>query len=145
MIKYNSKVKLHYSISSIDDIIFESTFDKDPVTIKIGSGVIPQKLEMTLYGLSDNSEQTIIISPPDAFGERDNKKIKNINMDSFPNKEMIEIGNVIEIDIRESDGNEVSTFAMIKNINKNDVQLDLNHPLAGIEIKFKVKIIEVYE
>ena len=33
----------------------------------------------------------------------------------------------------------------IKNINKNDVQLDLNHPLAGIEIKFKVKIIEVYE
>jgi FKBP-type peptidyl-prolyl cis-trans isomerase 2 len=115
------------------------------VTIKIGSGVIPQKLEMTLYGLSDNSEQTIIISPTDAFGERDSKKIQNINMDSFPNKEMIEIGNVIEIDIRESDGNEVSTFAMIKNINKNDVQLDLNHPLAGIEIKFKVKIIEVYE
>ena len=145
MIKYNSKVKLHYSISSIDNVIFESTFDKDPVTIKIGSGVIPQKLEMTLYGLSDNSEQTIIISPLDAFGERDSKKIKNINMNSFPNKEMIEIGNVIEIDIRESDGNEVSTFAMIKNINKNDVQLDLNHPLAGIEIKFKVKIIKVYE
>ena len=52
---------------------------------------------------------------------------------------------VIEIDIRESDGNEVSTFAMIKNINKNDVQLDLNHPLAGIEIKFKVKIICIHK
>jgi hypothetical protein len=31
MIKFNSKVKLHYSISSIDDLVFESTFDKDPV------------------------------------------------------------------------------------------------------------------
>ena len=145
MINYNSKVKLHYSISSIDDIVFESTFDKGPVDIKIGSGIIPQKLEMTLYGLSNDSEQTITLKPSDAFGERHNNKIKKLPKSSFPNKEMIKKGNVIEIDIKENDGKEATTFAMIKELYKDEVLLDLNHPLAGIEIKFKVKIIKVYE
>ncbi len=145
MINHNSKVKLHYSISSIDDIVFESTFDKEPVDIKIGSGIIPQKLEMTLYGLSDDSEQTITLKPSDAFGERHNNKTKKLPKSSFPNKEMIKKGNVIEIDIKENDGKEATTFAMIKELYKDEVLLDLNHPLAGIEIKFKVKIIKVYE
>tara|TARA_Y100000996_G_C22460837_1_gene617973 strand:- start:326 stop:763 length:438 start_codon:yes stop_codon:yes gene_type:complete len=145
VINYNSRVKLHYSISSIDDIVFESTFDKGPVDIKIGSGIIPQKLEMTLYGLSNDSEQTITLKPSDAFGERHNNKIKKLPKSSFPNKEMIKKGNVIEIDIKENDGKEATTFAMIKELYEDEVLLDLNHPLAGIEIKFKVKIIKVYE
>ena len=145
MINYNSMVKLHYSISSIDDVVFESTFDKEPIDIKIGSGIIPQKLEMTLYGLSNNSEQTITLKASDAFGERHNNKIKKLSKSSFPNKEMIKKDNIIEIDIKENDGKEATTFAMIKELYKDEVLLDLNHPLAGIEIKFKVKIIKVYE
>tara|TARA_B100001778_G_scaffold245150_1_gene205325 strand:- start:3057 stop:3494 length:438 start_codon:yes stop_codon:yes gene_type:complete len=144
MINYNSKVKLHYSISSIDDIVFESTFDNEPVDIKIGSGIIPQRLELTLYGLSNNSEQTMTLKPADAFGERDNTRVKKIPKSSFPNSDMIKKGNVIEIDIKENDGKEATTFAMIKEVHDNEVVLDLNHPLAGIEIKFKVKIIKVY-
>mgnify|MGYP003300242755 CR=1 FL=1 len=33
----------------------------------------------------------------------------------------------------------------IKEINKETVVLDLNHPLAGIPIEFKVKIVNIYE
>lgn len=145
MIKYNSKVKLHYSISTIDDIVFESTFDKQPVNITIGSGIIPQKLELTLYGLSTDSEQTITLKPSDAFGDRDSKKTQNIDISTFPDSKMIKKGNVIEIDMKEKDGKVTSTFAMIKEINNDKVLLDLNHPLAGIEIKFKVKIIKIYD
>ena len=145
MIKYNSKVKLHYSISTIDDIVFESTFDKQPVNITIGSGIIPQKLELTLYGLLTDSEQTITLKPCDAFGDRDNKKTQNVDISVFPNRKMIKKGNVIEIDMKEKNGKVTSTFAMIKDIKKDKVLLDLNHPLAGIEIKFKVKIIKIYD
>ena len=145
MIKYNSKVKLHYSISTIDNIVFESTFDKQPVNIIIGSGIIPQKLELTLYGLLTDSEQTITLKPCDAFGDRDNKKTQNVDISVFPNRKMIKKGNVIEIDMKEKNGKVTSTFAMIKDINKDKVLLDLNHPLAGIEIKFKVKIIKIYD
>ena len=57
MIKFNSLVKLHYSISNINNIIFESTFDSDPILVRIGDGTLPIKLEMTLYGLETDNEQ----------------------------------------------------------------------------------------
>ena len=49
MIKFQSVVDLHYSISNLEGIEFESTFNSKPVKITIGDGTIPQKLEITLY------------------------------------------------------------------------------------------------
>ena len=85
------------------------------------------------------------MKPCDAFGDRDNKKTQNVDISVFPNRKMIKKGNVIEIDMKEKNGKVTSTFAMIKDIKKDKVLLDLNHPLAGIEIKFKVKIIKIYD
>ena len=47
-------------------------------------------------------------------------KIKRLSKSSFPNKEMVKKGNVIEIDIKENDGKEATTFAMIKEIYEDD-------------------------
>ena len=93
-IEYNTKVDLHYSISSKDKIIFESTFDKKPIHLQIGDGTIPQKLEITLYGLYENDSQEIELQPKDAFGIRDAKNVKTIAKTDFPSKQMIKINNV---------------------------------------------------
>ena len=145
MIKHDSKVKLHYSISSLEDLVYESTFEGKPLEIKIGDMTIPQRLEATLYGLKENDEQSLILKPVDAFGDRDISNVKTLLKSSFPNKEMIRIGNVIEIDAQDKKGKTESMFAIIKEIHSNDVLLDLNHPLAGKHIKFKVKIIKINE
>ncbi len=144
MIKFQSVVDLHYSISNMEGIEFESTFNSKPVKITIGDGTIPQKLEITLYGLKQNSEQTMTLEPADAFGTRDTNKVKSVKISAFPNKEMIKKGNVIEIDVKKNGGETDLAFAMIKQINTDDVILDLNHPLAGQKILFKVKIIKIY-
>ena len=39
----------------------------------------------------------------------------------------------------------VADEAMIKEVKGNDVSLDLNHPLAGYKIQFKVEIIKIYD
>ncbi len=145
MIKFNSLVKLHYSISSINNIIFESTFESDPVVVRIGDGTLPRKLELTLYGLSMGSDQSMTLEPKDAFGIRDEDKIKSLKMNMFPDIEMLKVDNVIEIDIKEKDGKFRPAFAMIKHVNKENVLLDLNHPLAGHKIIFKVNIVEINE
>ena len=145
MIKFNSLVKLHYSISNIDNIIFESTFDSDPVLVRIGDGTLPIKLEMTLYGLVKDNEQTMTLEPKDAFGLRDENNNKTLKISTFPDTEMVKVGNIIEIDVKEKDGKVSPGFAMIKQVNEDSVLLDLNHPLAGHEIIFKVKIINIDE
>jgi FKBP-type peptidyl-prolyl cis-trans isomerase 2 len=73
---------------------------------------------MTLYGLSDNKEQTIVLSPLDAFGVKDDNKTKYVSKDLFPNQEMVKVGNIIELDIKENDGEEATSFAMIKEIKR---------------------------
>ena len=143
MIKFGSKVKMHYSISSLGGIDFESTFKKQPINFTIGDGTLPQKLEIPLYWLGENEEQLIELNPGDAFGLRDETKVKTIEKERFPRRNMIKIGNVLEFDIKTKDGKESMTFGMIKKIDKNNVLVDLNHPLAGYKILLKVKILKV--
>ena len=144
-IAYKTKVDLHYSISNIDNIIFESTFDEKPIHLEIGDGTIPQKLEITLYGLCENDSQEIELQAKDAFGLRDDKKVKTIAKKDFPNEQMIRVNNVLEVDLRQNDGKITSTFAIIREIEKDQVSLDLNHPLAGMTIKFRAEIVKIYE
>ncbi len=143
IIKFGSTIEMHYSISNLDGIKFESTFDKKPIVFTIGDGLIPQKLEVPLYGLSEEEEQTIQLEAKDAFGLRDENKIKTIKRKVFPQEKMIKIGNVLEFDIKTKAGKENSTFGMIKNIKGEDVLVDLNHPLAGQSILLRVKILKV--
>ncbi|MEC7832845.1 MAG: FKBP-type peptidyl-prolyl cis-trans isomerase [Pseudomonadota bacterium] len=143
IIKFGSTIEMHYSISNLDGIKFESTFDKKPIVFTIGDGLIPQKLEVPLYGLSEEEEQTIQLEAKDAFGLRDENKVKTIKRKVFPQEKMIKIGNVLEFDIKTKAGKENSTFGMIKNIKGEDVLVDLNHPLAGQSILLRVKILKV--
>ena len=144
-IAYKTKVDLHYSISNKDNVMFESTFDKKPIHLQIGDGTIPQKLEITLYGLCEHDIQEIELQPKDAFGLRNDKNVKTIAKKDFPSDKMIKINNVLEVDVKQNDGKVKSTFAIIKEIEKDQVVLDLNHPLAGITIKFKAEIVKIYE
>ena len=100
---------------------------------------------MTLYGLETDNEQIMTLQPQDAFGLRDENHNKTLEISMFPNIEMVKVGNIIEIDIKEKDGKVSPAFAMIKQVNEDNVLLDLNHPLAGHEIIFKVKIINIDE
>ena len=144
-IAYKTKVDLHYSISNKDNVVFESTFDKKPIHLQIGDGTIPQKLEITLYGLCEHDIQEIELQPKDAFGVRNDKKVQTLAKKDFPSDKMIKINNVLEVDVKQNDGKVTSTCAIIKEIEKDQVMLDLNHPLAGITIKFKAEIVKIYE
>ena len=143
MIKFGSKVKMHYSISNLEGVKFESTFEKEPVTFTVGDGLLPQNLEIPLYGLNENEEQSISLDPNNAFGYRDETKIKTIKKALFPKQSMIKIGNVLEFDVKTKDGKENMILGMIKKIDGSNVVVDINHPLAGHKILLKVKILEV--
>ena len=144
-VAFNKRVDLHYSIENPSGMVFESTFDKNPIKFKIGDGTIPQKLEITLYGLKEKDKQEITLDPKDAFGIRDEKKTIVISKNQFPDQKMIEVNNVIEVDTKENNGKLDTSFAIIKDVRDNDVLLDLNHPLADVTVKFTAEIVKIYD
>ena len=58
VIKYNSKVLLHYSLKG-NGQVFESTFDVNPVKLTIGQSSLPQIIESALYGLKVKDKKSI--------------------------------------------------------------------------------------
>mgnify|MGYP006273368359 CR=1 FL=1 len=144
-VAFNKRIDLHYSIENPSGMVFESTFDKNPIKFKIGDGTIPQKLEITLYGLKEKDKQVITLDPKDAFGIRDEKKTIVISKNQFPDQKMIEVNNVIEVDTKENNGKLDTSFAIIKDVRDNDVLLDLNHPLADVTVKFTAEIVKIYD
>ena len=144
-VSFNKRIDLHYSIENPSGMVFESTFDKNPIKFKIGDGTIPQKLEITLYGLKEKDKQEITLDPKDAFGIRDEKKTIVISKNQFPDQKMIEVNNVIEVDTKENNGKLDTSFAIIKDVRDNDVLLDLNHPLADVTVKFTAEIVKIYD
>ena len=84
-----------------------------------------------------NEEKIIKIKAEDAYGERDERLVVPVAREKFP-PELEVSGRLI------LKGPERQTIpAVIKEVKENIVIIDLNHPLAGKELNFKVKVVAI--
>ena len=67
VIKYSSKVLLHYSLKG-NGQVFESTINGSPVKLTIGQSSLPQLIESALYGLKVEDKKEYSFSSKDIFG-----------------------------------------------------------------------------
>lgn len=94
-------------------------------------------LEKALEGMSLGDEKEVVISPQDAYGERDEEKVLEFPRDAFPPTYDLEVGEMV---MMQNNQTGESFEAQVVKINQNTVTLDFNHPLAGETLFFQVKI-----
>ncbi len=135
--KPGSKVQVHYTGTLNDGTVFDSSEGREPLEFTIGEGQIIPGFENGIKEMKLNQEKTIKIKPENAYGERNNQLIISIPRDKFPKE--IEVNG--RLALKGPQGQNIP--AVIKEINDNDVKIDLNHPLAGKELTFKIKVVEV--
>ena len=136
-IKYNSTVLLNYSLKGNDNL-FESTFDKGPIKITIGESNMPQLIEASLYGLKCGDEKEYSYDSKAIFGKYDKNKIVTTKRDFLKNYKNAKPGDIIEtID------DDRSCFVTVLNVSKDEIVIDMNHPLCDKNVKFRVEIIEI--
>ncbi len=134
-----SEVTLHLSLTTVDSSELLSTFGEEPETLVMGDGSLPAGLELALYGLKPGAEQTLILSPEQAFGARIEEKIHLLSRSEFPTDMEIQAGNIIGF--VSPDGTELA--GTLLEIEGDEVKVDFNHPLAGMDVVFRVEIIDV--
>ncbi len=135
----NSEVTLHFSLALEDGTEAISTFDEDPMTITMGDGNFMPGMEMAIYGLKAGDEQTITLTPEQAYGYADQQLIHELPLSDFGDTLNPEAGQVIAFSL--PNGEEIP--GMILEVNEDIAKVDFNHPLAGHDVVFKVKIIEI--
>ena len=137
VIKYSSKVLLHYSLKG-NGQVFESTFDDNPIKLTIGQSSLPQIIESSLYGLQVKDKKEYSFSSKDIFGIYDDSKVKTMSLDAFKNYKDPKPGDIIE-----TVENDKSYFITVLNRIDDKVVVDLNHPLSNKEVVFEVEILDV--
>ena len=138
-IERNSTVTLFYRLGLTNDEVLEDIFDDEPVTIELGQGEMAEGLELALLGLKEGDEQTIDIGPELAFGFPDETLYRAIPRSEFDPSFELEQGLIIEFATDEGE----TLPGTVMDFDDNLVHVDLNHPLAGHDVRYTVKILSV--
>ena len=136
MVQDGQVVSIEYTLR-IDDEVVDTSNEEGPLEFLQGSGNIVPGLEREMYGMQIGESKKVIVSPRDGYGEFDNGAFMDVPRADFPAD--IPLENGIELHVTDEDGKD--TTAYIDNIGEESVRLDFNHPLAGAELHFDVKVV----
>ena len=136
-IETGMSVTLHFSLVLEDGHIIDSNFESEPATFSVGDGNLLPGFESTLMGLVNGDEREFTIPPEQAFGQHNPQNVQAVERGNFDQEEL-ELGAMFSF--QNGDG-ELS--GVIVDVDDNEVMIDFNHPLAGKNIIFQVKIIDI--
>jgi len=131
-------VSMAYTLM-VDGEIVEKTEEDETVQFIHGIGQLIPGLEREIYGMKTGEVKRILVSPEDGYGyyEEEEEAFAEIPVDEFPDDVPLEEG--VEVMLQDDEGDEVDAY--ITEVVDGIVYLSLNHPLAGMELDFEVRIV----
>ncbi len=144
IVKEGSKITVEYEGKFESGEIFDSSSrngEIKPLIFVVGSGKVIKGFDDGVKGMKNNEEKEIIINPEEAYGMPNPEFKKEFNKDFFPKDQEPKEGMVIIM--KSAEGQEIP--ARIDSVKDDLVTVDLNHPLAGKKLIFKVKIVGIEE
>ncbi len=130
-------VQLHYTGTFKDGETFDSSKGKEPLEVLAGQGMLIKGFDNALVGMTEGEEKEIDIKADDAYGQPNDELVKTIPKKDMGDDLKPEVG--MTIGIRAPTGQVFP--ATIKEIKDEDIIIDANHPLAGKDLHFKLKVI----
>lgn len=116
-----------------DAKIYDEKLQYGPVLVVLGSAGVVKGLDRELRSLAVNQPKKLAFKPEDAFGERSEDLVRVMPMSDFHAR-----------DIRPYPGMRLDldgVTAIVKSVSGGRVVVDANHPYAGKEITYDVRIV----
>jgi FKBP-type peptidyl-prolyl cis-trans isomerase SlyD len=143
-IQPNAFVSLDYTLHDEDGDLLDSSGpgqdgeeDGHPIDYVHGYGMLVPGLEAALVGLEIGDEREVVVAAEDGYGERDEDLVLEVERADFPNPNKIEAGD--EFVAESPDGDDVPMRVL--EVRGDSVVVDANHPLAGVALHYKVKVL----
>lgn len=145
-IDVNSVVTLHYKLSNnLTGDHIEETKEDAPMEFLYGIERVIPKFEESIFGLSAGESFEFDIPSAEAYGELSADHIAELPISIFQEKDgKIDEKFIFEgavVPMRDNEGN--SLHGKVLQITNEIVKMDFNHPLAGIDLRFKGQILTV--
>lgn len=113
--------------------IYDEKMHYGPVLVILGSAGVIKGLDKELKGMSVGGEKKFDLKPDEAFGSRSEDLVRVMPLSEFRARDVNPYpGMRVDLD---------NVTAVVKSVNSGRVVVDANHPYAGKEITYEVKIV----
>ena len=126
-------VTLEYTLSLPDATVVDSNVGEAPISYLHGANQIVPGLERALTGLKAGDSRRIEVAAVDGYGPYDMKRRVTVEKNKLPDG--IKDGDMLQ----SPDGQ----LVRVVHVGETDAVIDTNHPLAGKNLTFDVKVIKV--
>lgn len=137
-IQDNCVVAIHYTLTSDDGDVIDSSEGRDPLSYLQGHGNIIPGLEEALLGLAAGDRIKVVVEPEDGYGPVQDSLIQQVPREAFEGVDEIEPGMQFQAQTPQGP----ITVTVIE-VDDATVTLDGNHELAGVRLNFAVEVVSV--
>lgn len=134
-----SRVSVEYTGTFEDGTVFDTTDGRGPIGFVTGNGEVIKGFDDAVIGMKKGEQKTVRVTPQDGYGERDEKLQQQVPRSVFPAE--MKIDRNMGFSFRAPEGQMI--HATITDASSDKVTLDMNHPLAGKNLVFKLKVVDI--
>ncbi|MCD4704035.1 MAG: peptidylprolyl isomerase [Methanosarcinaceae archaeon] len=139
-VKEGNTVKVEYTGMFDDGTVFDSSEKHDkPLEFEVGARQMIPGFEDAVLGMNIGDEKSIKLGPAQAYGEHREDLIKAVPREQMPPEQRLEVGMGLLVSL--PDGTDVP--AKVIDITDDTITIDLNHPLAGADLSFEIKLVDI--
>lgn len=136
--KLGDRVRVHYKLFLNDGTIFDSSLEREPLEFIIGEGMVIPGFENAVIGMNEGETKNISLHPEEAYGPYRNDLVFVVGRSMVPPDIDPQVG--MGLQVRSPKG---IINVIITDVSNNTITLDGNHPLAGKELNFEVKLLNI--
>ena len=140
VIEKDRVVSIDYTLQSASGKIIDSSEGSPPMVYLHGNENIIAGLEKYLLGKKTGDKVSCVVPAKEGYGERDDSLVFKVSKDEFGPGAEIEPGMQFE-----AHGEGGAQIVTVVGIEGDEVTIDANHPLAGMDLHFTVEVRDVRE
>lgn len=137
--KEGDKVQVDYLGKFDDGTIFDSSEERGPLEFTIGASPLMPGFEQAVIGMREGESKTVKIPAIEAYGPYREDMLTTVDQGEFPPDLDPKVGEYL--DVHQPDGS-VNVVAVAE-ISDAGVTLDANHPLAGKDLTFDIRLVNI--
>jgi FKBP-type peptidyl-prolyl cis-trans isomerase SlyD len=132
-------VTIAYTLKDDAGKVIDTSEGREPLTYLHGTGIIVPGLEKALVGKQVGETVEVSLVPAEAYGMPDGKRVRNVPLRKLPEGK-------VAVGMRYRVQTEHGPIAALVTAVKGDyATVDTNHPLAGMNLHFDVKVVAIRE
>ena len=129
-------VTFHYTLRDPAGRVVDASAGREPITYLEGAGQIIDGLDQRLRAAEGGAKLKVLVPAAEAYGMPDPAQVQKVKRALLPVQGELRVGEQFQ-----AGEDRYAPVVTVVAIDGDEVTLDANHPLAGVDLTFEVELV----